>query len=109
MVRSASWGSSSPSISEEISWVMSCSCPIRPGSRSGHFLWGLRPRYIVVTRVCLLLLLLPPLVLARPQLRAQLLGHRLPRAEDSRSNRADRATHDLRDLLVRQPVQLAQR
>ena len=49
------------------------------------------------------------LILVRPQLRTEPFGHRLPRPEDSRPNRAYRATHDLRDLLVRQAVELAQR
>src|SRR5216683_2931826 len=53
--------------------------------------------------------LLPPFVLTGSQLRPQLLGDRLARAEDARAHGADRAIHDLRDLLVRQSVELAQR
>src|SRR6478735_7731251 len=69
---------------------------------------GLQPRSFVVTRLCPLMRL-PTLVLAGPELRAELLRHRLARPENARPDRADRAIHDLRDLLVGETVELAQR
>src|SRR4029077_2304424 len=85
MTRPASWAWSSPSISEEISWVMSqCSC-IRPRLLRG-------PSYGVcgpVNRCSNARSLLPTLVLARPELRAELLRHRLARPEDPRPDGAD--------------------
>src|SRR4051794_18526602 len=102
IARSASGAASSPSISEEISWVMTCSCSC-PASRARPFFMGLQPRWFVVTRLCRLMRL-PTLVLARPELGAQLFRHRLASPEDPRPDRADRAIHDLRDLLVGETV-----
>src|SRR5688572_27048014 len=51
---------------------------------------------------------LPTLVLPRPQQRPQLLRDRLARPEDTRPDGADRAVHDLRDVLVAHPFDLAQ-
>ncbi len=49
------------------------------------------------------------LSLLRPQQRPQLLRDRLARPEDARAHRADRAIHDLRDILVAHALDLAQR
>src|SRR5262249_26981400 len=51
----------------------------------------------------------PPAVLARLEQRPELLGDRLPGAEDPGAHGADRAVHDRRDVLVAQPLDLAQR
>src|SRR5258708_311887 len=51
---------------------------------------------------------LPPLVLAGPELRPELLRHGLAGPEYPRPDGADRAIHDLRDFLVGQAVELAQ-
>src|SRR5206468_9418301 len=51
----------------------------------------------------------PPLVLARVEKGSQFFGDRLARTEYSRANRADRAIHDGRNILVTQAFELAQR
>src|SRR5262252_5663486 len=51
----------------------------------------------------------PPLVLACVEQRPELLGDCLTRAKYPRSHRPDRAVHDRRDVLVAQPLELAQR
>src|SRR5687767_13314437 len=51
---------------------------------------------------------LPSFVLARVEERPELLRDRLARAEDARPDRADRAVHALRDVLVAHPFDLAQ-
>src|SRR6185369_1459513 len=90
MARSASEGPSSPSISEEISWFMSCSCSKRPGVCGPCLLWGLRPRYS----------LLPAFVFARAQLRPEFFRDGLACPENPRAHRSDRAAHDLGDFFV---------
>src|SRR5260221_1546390 len=51
----------------------------------------------------------PPLVLTRVEQGSQLFGDCLARTEYSRTNRADRAIHDGRKILVAQAFDLAQR
>src|SRR5258708_3149686 len=80
---------------------VSCPAPVyyRPPSREGRSLKGLQPRTS----------LLPAFVFARSELRPQLLRHGFAGPEYSRPDSPDRAIHDLRDLLVREAVQLPQR
>src|SRR5215831_445472 len=51
----------------------------------------------------------PPLVLACVEQRPELLGDCFTRAKYPRPHRPDRAVHDRRDVLVAQPLELAQR
>src|SRR3979490_3439016 len=51
----------------------------------------------------------PSLVLACVEQRSQLFGDCLARTEYPRTNRADRASHDRRNILVTQAFDLAQR